>query len=905
MLEGLIRARRVQSAAGATMVPLGEALIRAGLIRSIGTLKTIEAESRLEARCRGCGTAFLVTFHVPDAVHPCPRCGAPLEPDAGAASTAHETLIAPPADAGDTMLGLGTGAAPAPLPSPEESIASGLPAGGGETLLHLNTPARPLPAPEESIASGLPPGGGETLLDLNTPRPAAPPPAEESLATGLPPGGGETLLDLNTPKPGTPVPEATIVVADKPGEASNTGYEPTILATDTPRTRSTSGTRGDSKAGLDMTPRSSTGGMTPRSVSGGVRSTVPTKAAPKEVQEATKDPKRIFGKYVLVKELGRGGAGIVYKAWDTTLHQYVALKFIREQDLSDTGSSMGSQQAIEDFQREARMSAKLRHPNIIRIYELGCMSNRYYLSMDYIEGGSLFEVIHGGKERNTDTTFNVDTKKHLEIFRKICEAVDTAHKHNPPVIHRDLKPHNVLVGTDGTPFVVDFGLAKEVDLTTSQHTMTGVVKGTPSYMAPEQAEGRTKDVDARTDVYSLGAILYEMLTGRPPFAGGSVREVLNAICTKLPDRPNEAIVQALLEKADGPNRPRPVPKPLETICMKALEKAREDRYQSAGELAEDIQRFLKDEDILAQEPGLYRRIRRKIRQHPLVSGLSAAALLCAAVITGALWYTARKGNANVLEPLVATAREHLGASDWAALRTDAENIRKVDPRHPLVAQIENILAAREADLARRRDAWAAGVARVGEGSLGEALLALRPLYRDAGELREAFADQLQRALLEAQNAAENEARELIGAGPREEWLDPAVKQRAAQCRDRIGVLQSLAADADFPFKPSAALAGLSNGLARLLAYQGIWDLRVNVAPYARVTLRRDGRVVAQEWTPVGLRGLEVTGKYQVEVAWPDPEKPAKTVALDLADLRHKATLVLTGDITRSEVKVQP
>ncbi|HLF92390.1 MAG TPA: serine/threonine-protein kinase, partial [Planctomycetota bacterium] len=748
----------------------------------------------------------------------------------------------------------------------------------------------PEPGADGESLAGSPPGGGETMLDLGS-APAPAPPVQESIMG--PKGGGETVLDLGTiqattPPPPLPKSDPTIMI----GGTEGAEVAPTVIA-DTPRTRSVAPQRSEPKS-LEQTPRTATGG--------GVRSYAPMKNAPKEVQEAAKDEKRVFGKYILVKELGRGGAGVVYLAWDTTLAQYVALKFIRDQDLSDTSTSTGSQ-AVEDFQREARMSAKLRHPNIIRIYELGSMSNKYYLSMDYIEGGSLLEVIHGSRERNTDTTFNTDPRKFLGIMRRIAEAVDHAHKHAPPVIHRDLKPHNVLVDRSWNPFVVDFGLAKEVELSTSQHTMTGVVKGTPSYMAPEQAEGRNKDVDARTDVYSLGAILYEMLTGRPPFTGGSVREVLNAICTQMPDRPNEAIAKALTEKPDGPNRPLPVPKPLETVCMKALEKAKADRYPTAQDMADDLGRFMNDEDILAQEPGLYRRIRRQVRQHPLLSGGVAAAVLCAAVIGGSLYYTSRTSDTSGLNQLVAIAQEDLRTSNWAALKTDAENLRKVAPKHSLIAELEKAHADHEAAVQGRRDRWTAGVRRLAGEPLPTVLADLRAPFRDSGELRQDFSEQLERSLIDVQGAAESEARELIGVGAREEWLDPKVKASAGACRARIAHLQGLASEADFPFKASAALAGLRDGLDRLLAYEGLWDLRVNVAPFARVILRRGNQIVAEEWTPVGLKSLEVAGEYRLELIWPSPEKPGQRVSLDLKGLRHGALVVTTGDITKADVRV--
>ncbi len=896
-LEGLVRERRVLASGGAAVPALKDQLVRDGLLHSRQEFEALRVQTKALAKCARCGAFHAIYLHWPASTPSCAKCGAALRPrliqPGPPPLPGGETIVAPPPAGGESMLDLGTlpGLRPATAP---ESLTGGPAPGGGETMLGLGTlpglrpgeaePSPPPQTPQESLMGGGGRGGGETMLDLGTP--ATPVPAADT---------GRTVLDAErTPPPATAVPESsefepTVLLGSTPQTGSITAFP-----SDTPRSRSSPTHKTDPR-GLEATPRTATGG-------GGGYS--PTKSAPKEVQDAAKDPKRLFGKYVLVRELGRGGAGVVYKAWDTTLAQYVALKFIRDQDLGDSSTSTGSQ-AIEDFQREARMSAKLRHPTIIRIYELGCMSNRYYLSMDYIEGGSLFETIHGGKERNTDTAYNSDPRKYLEMMRKIIEAVHAAHSHAPPVIHRDLKPHNVLVDKSGTPYVVDFGLAKEVEISTSQHTMTGVVKGTPSYMAPEQAEGRNKDVDARTDVYSLGAILYELLTGRPPFVGGSVREVLNAICTQLPDRPNDAILKAQLEKATGTHRPRPVPKPLETICMKALEKAKPDRYPTAKDFADDLGRFLNDEDILAQEPGLYRRVRRKVRQHPLLSGGIAAAVLCAGVIGGSLYYTARRADTSGVEQLVSIAREHLAASNWSALETDAENLRKVDPGHPLIAEIEKAMTGHEADLERRRQAWAAGVARLRQESLPLVLDSLRAPFREAGELREQFDEPLRTTLQEVQETVETQARELVGSGPREGWLDEKVKLSARACRERIAHLQALGSDADFPFKAAAALGPLRDGLDQLLAYEGLWDLRVNVAPFARVTLRRGGRVVAEEWTPLGLRGLEVAGEYRVELAWSEPDRPERKLAMDLEDLRHGARVVLTGDMTQGDVRREP
>ncbi|HEX7897450.1 MAG TPA: serine/threonine-protein kinase [Planctomycetota bacterium] len=906
-LEKLVRERRMMASQGAILPPLVPSMTLRGLITSPEKLNELQAATTALATCGGCGHFHTILYHVPGSAHVCVKCKTALRPRT-VASTSSADPEASLAGGGvlsddESLLDMGAVKArpapkpAAPPPSPQESLMGVLP-GAGETLLGFGTPAAkapppaappPPPSPQESLM-GLPPGGGETLLDMGSGKTFIPPKLEETRNSTT--KTSETRNDETktlTPDPDPPRLEPTIVVQTASGQ-----IEPTLIADTTPKTKSGSAHGNDPRA-MEVTPRSG---------SAGARSITPTKAAPKEVQEAAKDAKHIFGKYVLTKELGRGGAGVVYKAWDTTLAQYVALKFIRDQELEDSSSGSGSgSQAVADFQKEARMSAKLRHPNIIRIYELGCMSNRYYLSMDYIEGGSLFEVIHDGKDRNTDTTFHKDPKKFLNMFRTIAEAVDSAHTHNPPVIHRDLKPHNVLVDKSGVPFVVDFGLAKEVEMSTDANTMTGVVKGTPSYMAPEQAEGRNKEVDHRTDVYSLGAILYELLTGRPPFQGGSVREVLNSICTKLPDRPNEAIAKSLIEKPDGANRPKSVPKPLETICMKALEKASADRYQSAKDLAEDLRRFLNDEDILAQEPSLYRRIRRGLRQHPLLSAAAAALILCSVAVGAVLKFAPRTDRTAIVQ-IENAAEEHLKANNWAAMKADAENLRRLDKSHPLADRIEKKLAEHAADLARRRQTWTSGLSKLASGSIPAVLDELRAPFREAGELREEFIDPLDRAIYEMQASAEEQARTLIGSGRREEWLDPTLKATARALRERMGQILDLAKDPDFPFKASAQLAALRTGLDPILAYEGLWDFRVNVAPFARVVLRRGDQVVADEWTPLGLRELEVAGAYTVQLSWPAADKADKTVTLDLKELKHRGMVVLTGDITQAKVQVE-
>jgi serine/threonine-protein kinase len=267
--------------------------------------------------------------------------------------------------------------------------------------------------------------------------------------------------------------------------------------------------------------------------------------------------------------LGQGGMGIVYKARQSKLGRLVALKMVLAEGVASPAER-------SRFGREAEATARLQHPNIVQIYELGEQGGYPYFVLELVEGGSL-------AERLTGTPLPVHAAAELVLV--LARAVQHAHERG--VLHRDLKPANVLLSADGTPKIADFGLARRLGLDQgSAATQTGTILGTPSYMAPEQAEGRVHDLGPATDVYALGAVLYECLTGRPPFKAPSVLETLEQVRTHDPARPT----------ALQPGLPRD----LETICLKCLEKNPGHRYPSAEALAEDLRRFLDGEPITAQ-----------------------------------------------------------------------------------------------------------------------------------------------------------------------------------------------------------------------------------------------------------------------------------------------------------------
>jgi serine/threonine-protein kinase len=276
--------------------------------------------------------------------------------------------------------------------------------------------------------------------------------------------------------------------------------------------------------------------------------------------------------YDLLGELGRGGMGVVYRARHLRLKRVVALKMLL------TGLH-GGPEHLGRFRTEAEAVARLQHPHIVSIFEVGDHQGLPYLALEYVDGGSLAQRLPG---------FPLPPLRAAELMAQLAAAVQ--HAHECGVIHRDLKPANVLLTTDGTPKITDFGLAKLLDAATG-HTASGAILGTPSYMAPEQAGGRGGQVGPPADVYALGAILYELLTGRPPFQANTTLDTL---------------LQVISEEAEPPSRLRPdCPPGLEAICLKCLQKQREQRYSSAEALAEDLQRFLAGRPVRAprRDPG--------------------------------------------------------------------------------------------------------------------------------------------------------------------------------------------------------------------------------------------------------------------------------------------------------------
>jgi serine/threonine-protein kinase len=354
-----------------------------------------------------------------------------------------------------------------------------------------------------------------------------------------------------------------------------------------------------------------------------------------------------FGNYELLGELGRGGMGVVYRARQRGLDRLVAIKMI-------LASSLASPELVQRFHAEAKAAARLHHPNIVHIHEAGQVEGQHYFVMEHVDGPSL-AATRAGRPMEPELA--------ARLLADVARAVDYLHREG--IVHRDLKPSNILLQQSGdrgqgtgirsqesgvsgqgsrklpssltpdtclltpgsgslTPLLTDFGLAKFLG-GTSDVTRSGAILGTPSYMAPEQAAGRLREVGPRSDVYSLGAILYEMLTGRPPFRA---------------DTPLDTLVQVIESEPPPPRQLNPqAPLALELICLKCLEKAPNNRYESAAALADDLDRYLRAEDVEAQPQHAGQRLWRWAKREPALASHLLGIVLFALVIQAAYMVT--------------------------------------------------------------------------------------------------------------------------------------------------------------------------------------------------------------------------------------------------------------------------
>jgi WD40 repeat protein/predicted Ser/Thr protein kinase len=369
---------------------------------------------------------------------------------------------------------------------------------------------------------------------------------------------------------------------------------------------------------------------------------------------------RYLGDYELLEELGRGGMGVVYRARQRSLNRPVALKMLRD-------DALAGEDELRRFRNEAEAVAALDHPQIVPVYEVGRHGEHPYFSMRLVEGSSLARTLDSGSIQP------------MAAARLVAEAARAVHHaHQRGVLHRDLKPANILLDADGRPHITDFGLARRIDAA-SDLTGTGQALGTPAYMSPEQAEGR-RGLTTAVDVYGLGAVLYACQTGRAPFQGGSLAEILDGVRDRAPEPPSRLN--------------RGVDRDLETICLKALEKDPRRRYESAAALADDLGRYLRGEPVLARRSGPAERLVKWARRRPALAGLLLLGAAASALLVAGL----AVGNVLLARKQAATERalereRRVSYFQWVALASEA--IRAAE-----VARADAALAGCPADLRR-------------------------------------------------------------------------------------------------------------------------------------------------------------------------------------------------------------
>ncbi|HEX7901270.1 MAG TPA: protein kinase [Planctomycetota bacterium] len=587
---------------------------------------------------------------------------------------------------------------------------------------------------------------------------------------------------------------------------------------------------------------------------------IPAEAAP-----FANDPSRVLNQYILVKQIGKGGMGAVFKAWDRKLTRWIAIKFLLA----------GEEEDVARFQREAKLAARLRHPNIAPIYEVGEAPStqagtaaRYFLAMEYIDGTSLASAL------------SWPLNELLDIFMKVAQGVEAAHKAG--VIHRDLKPQNVMLTSDKWPYVMDFGLAKAMQAESSL-SVSGAVMGTPAYMPPEQAQGQLDQVDAQSDVYSLGATMYAVLSKKQPFTGQTPMEVLMKVCREEPIAPRK----------QNPELPEEV----ERIVLKAMAKEKNDRYASSGALAEDIKRYLSNQPIEAQGPSSMKLAARRMKRNMAPLAVVAALLVAGGAVA---WVMLRKPppppppvvDNNPKPPVVIPGEDPAEAARRKAAeerrQKEEDDRRKADAAKLKREELEQKWQDDWLGLRTKIDfdRWDPKNATLGATTNG---LLLRMKAEAARKDQADASDKLDEY---ARSVADESSR-----------LDRSDRAKAARVVAWCDMFAAAVKGVDDLKAYAETAARARTEAVKIAQFKGTVTIRVAPAPFAEVLkITRDGQPIelTQRSTPLSLQGVEI-GAIEIELAHPQHGK--KTVKIDASKLKDTKTYVVSGRLQDPALKL--
>jgi serine/threonine protein kinase len=618
---------------------------------------------------------------------------------------------------------------------------------------------------------------------------------------------------------------------------------------------------------------------------------------PEEVLRRAANQANLFGKYVFLHEVGRGATGAVIRAWDTYLSRHVALKFLHA--TASRTIELDDSQRVQDFLREARLAARLHHPNIVQIHEVDCREGRYFICMDFIGGGTLADRIHGVGAKRVPTRFYHEPRRFLELLHTIALAVHHAHRQTPPVVHRDLKPQNVLLDGQDKPFVADFGLANEVQVGSGD---AGGVRGTPAYMAPEQALGRTEDIDPRTDVYSLGVLLFEMLTGEAPFKGENIPSVLRKVVHEDPEVPGLVADRKLGSAPELAACPAQLRLALDGVCAKAMAKKRDDRYDSAFHFAEALVDLIPQAGPEARPAPPPPPPRKSRKWRASLAGVLLLLLLLFAFVLR----PSSPAPAPALPPpgddLATLASRYQAAGQWAILRGVLAELHEKAPGHPRLPEFDRALASYDAEAARRRRDWAALLSTLQDGADFPADLPQR--LEGFPELQADFQNDLRHAVAQREASLMEETHALVSGVPQSSWVSDEVKARATSLRRRLFNLKGAAAALHDSVDPQPVTAAIARA-DEVIAYRGTWSLRINVTPYAEFRLLENRNESAHDFTPSHLDRLDVhADRVVLELAWPSFADSKRRWSGPLPPLSAGDTLVVSGDLETPELRVE-